>query len=93
MRLDWWLDETDGTNSMRVELSWDSGSSWTAAKTDSVETTSEHTAVLGGSTDTWGRSWNVSETGDTNFRVRVTSITTEEFDVFLDWIAVKVYYD
>ena len=78
---------------MSVELSWNAGSSWTAAKTDSVETTTEHTATLGGSTDTWGRSWTVSETGDANFRVRVTVNTTDDGTHFLDWIPVKVYYD
>ena len=35
VRLDWWLHTVGGPNSMDVELSWDAGSSWTAAKTDS----------------------------------------------------------
>ena len=63
LRIDWWLSGTSGINSMSVELSWNAGSSWTAAKTDSVETTSEHTTTLGGATDTWGHTWTVSETG------------------------------
>jgi hypothetical protein len=48
VRLDWWLDSTSGTNSMSVELSWDGGTSWTAAKQDSTESTSQHRFVLGG---------------------------------------------
>jgi hypothetical protein len=52
VRLDWWLLNTDGDNSIDVELSWDSGNSWTAARTDSLETASEHTTILGGSADT-----------------------------------------
>ncbi len=93
VRLDWWLDSTSGNNSMRVELSWDGGSSWTAPKIDSTETTSEHTAVLGGSSDTWGRSWTTSELADANFRVRVTSTSNQWFrDFFLDWVPVSVYY-
>jgi hypothetical protein len=93
VRLDWWLDRTSGTSSMSVELSWDGGTSWTAAKTDSTETTSEHTAILGGSTDTWGRSWTAAELSDANFRVRVTmNSTSGSRDFYLDWVPVRVYY-
>jgi hypothetical protein len=93
VRLDWWLDDTLGTNSMSVELSWDGGTSWTTAKTDSTETTTEHTATLGGSTDTWGRSWTPSELSDANFRVRLTCNSTNSIrDFFLDWVPVQVTY-
>jgi hypothetical protein len=93
VRLDWWLDDTLGTNSMDVELSWDGGTSWTTAKTDTQETTSEHTVVLGAPTDDWGHTWSVSELNDANFRVRVTSSSTSAFrDFYLDWVPVKVYH-
>jgi hypothetical protein len=93
VRLDWWLDSTFGTNSMSVELSWDGGASWSVFKTDTQATTSEHTAVLGGSTDTWGRSWTPSDLSDGNLRVRVTSNSDSGFrDFFLDWVPIKVYY-
>ncbi len=55
VRLDWWLDSTSGISSIDVELSWNGGTSWTTAKTDTVESTTEHTTTLGGSADTWGR--------------------------------------
>jgi len=97
VRLDWRLDSKLGNNSMRVELSWDGGVSWTSAKTDATETTSEHTLVLGGPADSWGRDWAPSELGNANFRVRLTSICTSSStcvnrDFFLDWVAVKIYY-
>lgn len=93
VRLDWWLDSTWGWNSMSVQLSWNGGTSWTAAKTDTQETTSEHTVILGGSADTWGHTWTVSELSDANFRVRVISDSNEwSRDFFLDWVPVKVYY-
>ena len=93
VRLDWWLDSASGTNSMSVEVSWDGGTTWTAAKTDSVETTTEHTATLGSSVDTWGRTWTVAETENASFRVRVTSNSSSSTrDFFLDWIPVTVYY-
>jgi len=93
VRLDWWLDDTLGTNSMSVELSWDGGASWTSAKTDSTETTTEHSVVLGGPADTWGRAWTPSELSDANFRVRLTSNSdSSSRDFFLDWVPVKVYH-
>ena len=93
VQLDWYLDDTLGTNDMGVELSWDGGTSWTAAKTDTVESTSEHTTVLGGASDTWGHAWTASELSDTNFRVRLTSNSTDSTrDFFLDWVPVKVHY-
>jgi hypothetical protein len=97
VRLDWWLDAAKDNTAMSVELSWDGGTSWTAAKTDSQETTSEHTAVLGGSTDTWGRTWTVDELSNANFRVRVSTYgcctsTWTYRDFYLDWVPVDVYY-
>ena len=92
VRLDWWLDATGGNNSMDVELSWDAGTSWTVAKTDSSESTTEHTVTLGSSSDTWGRTWSVSDFTDANFRVRATMNGSGGRDHFLDWIPVKVHY-
>ncbi len=97
-RLDWWMDSASQTNSMSVELSWDGGTSWTAAKTDATETTVEHTVVLGGAADNWGRAWTAAEVSDTNFRLRITSNCSgatnpcNARDYFLDWVAVKVHY-
>lgn len=93
VRLDWWLDRTRGANALAVELSWDGGTTWTAAKTDAGESTRERTGVLGGSSDTWGHAWTVGELADSAFRVRVTSqsdIATRDF--FLDWIPVTIHY-
>ncbi len=93
MRLDWWLDDILDTNSMDVELSWDGGTSWTAPHTDTVESTTEHTTVLGGASDTWGHAWTPAELSNTNFRVRLTSNSSGSTrDFFLDWVPVKVYY-
>lgn len=98
VRLDWWLDAVNGNNSMRVELSWDGGTSWTAAMTDTIESTTEHTTVLGGSADTWGRTWAPSELNDANFRLRLLTkcqgspSNCNPRDYFLDWVAVKAYF-
>ena len=88
VRLDWWLDATPGNNNLSVELSWDGGTSWTVSKTDSIETTTERTAILGGVADTWGRTWTVSGLSDANFRVRLKSTGSGSRDFFLDWSPV-----
>ncbi len=92
VRLDWWLDTTGGVNSMSAELSWDGGTSWTTAKTDAIETASQHTVILGGSADTWARTWAISDFSDANFRVRLISTGANARDFFLDWVPVTVYY-
>lgn len=93
VRLDWWLDSASGTNSISVQLSWDGGTSWTAAKTDDVESLSEHTVTLGASVDRWGRTWSLADFSDANFRVRLTSNgTSGPRDFFLDWVPIKVHY-
>lgn len=93
-RLDWWLDSTSGTNSMGVELSWDGGNTWTAAKTNTNESTSvSNSRTLGATNDTWGHSWSASELSPANFKVRVTSNSTSGTrDFYLDWIPVTVSY-
>jgi hypothetical protein len=93
VRLDWWLDSTNGTSSMSAELSSNGGSTWTAAYSDTVGSTTEHTGLLGGSTDTWGRSWTFDELSNANFRVRLTSNSTSASrDFYLDWVPLNVYY-
>ena len=63
-----------------------------------VESTTEHTTVLGGSADTWGRTWAPSELNDANFRLRLGARCTgsptncKPRDYFLDWVAVNVYF-
>lgn len=93
VRLDWRLDSTSGTNSMRAQLSWNGGATWTTLKTDTRETTSEHTGALGSATDTWGRSWTAADLNNANFRLRLTSNSTSSSrDFFLDWAAVRVTF-
>ncbi len=93
-RLDWWLNSTSGTNSMSVELSWDTGVTWTSAITDSNESTSvSNSRTLGGPGNLWGHAWTVSELDSTKFKVRVTSNSNDSTrDFYLDWIPVTVYY-
>jgi uncharacterized repeat protein (TIGR01451 family) len=98
VRLDWWLDDAGGAgddHEIRVDLSWDGGSSWTTPlKTDTSEPTSEATVVLGGTADLWGRTWSDDEFSNADFRVRVHCYSTQinERDFFLDWVAVRVTY-
>ena len=93
VRLDWYLDSDNGTSSMSAELSWDGGDNWTSPLSDSVETTTEHTAYLGSSTDNWGRSWTPNEFTDSNFRVRITCNSDTAGNVFyLEYLSVVVYY-
>ena len=93
VRLDGRADSTSGSPRFCVQLSWNGGTSWTAAKTTSTLTTSEATYLLGGLADTWGRTWSSGDFMNTNFRVRITNVASSSArDFSLDWISVQVRY-
>ncbi len=75
---------------LRAELSADGGVTWTATGyVAGPAPAARRTFVLGGSTDTWGRSWAVADFTSTGFRVRLTAENGSE----LDWVAVRVHYE
>ncbi|MGZ8928974.1 MAG: hypothetical protein ACXW03_11015, partial [Methylobacter sp.] len=94
VRLDARADSTAGAPRMCVQLSWNGGASWTAAKSTATLTTTEATYILGGAADKWGRtSWAVSDFSNTNFRVRVIDVASNiSRDFSLDWVGVQVTY-
>lgn len=93
VRLDARVDSTSGSPHMCVQLSWDGGSTWTTPQTTSTLTTSESTYILGGSNDTWGRTWGSDDFSNSNFRVRVINVASSTSrDFSLDWVAVNVSY-
>jgi polyhydroxybutyrate depolymerase len=94
-RIDWKLDSTLYTSSMGVEVSTDGGTTFSAKKSDTSETTSEHSKTLGSSTDLWGISWGGAGEGlsNGNFRLRITSTSSYSFrDFSLEYVAVRVSY-
>ena len=93
VRTDGRADSTSGAPRFCIQLSWNGGASWTAAKTTSTLTTSEATYLLGGLADTWGRTWSSGDFTNANFRVRITSVASNTSrDFSLDWISVQVRY-
>ncbi len=96
VRLDAFADSTSNTPRICVQLSWDGGTTWTTAKQTTTLTTSEATYTLGGTADTWGRSWTATNLSNTNFRVRVIDVASgsgaNSRDFSLDWVAVRVSY-
>jgi hypothetical protein len=97
VRLDASVD-SPGSNAplICVQISWDGGNTWTTAKQTSTLTASETTYVLGGSSDTWGRAWALSNLTNANFRIRVVDVASSggasSRDFSLDWIALRVTY-
>jgi len=93
VRLDWYLDDLAGVSSMAVELSPDAGVTWTALNVDAVESVAEHTTVLGGPADLWGRTWSPGDLLDANFRLRVSAASDDTArDFNLDWVSVRVFF-
>ncbi len=93
VRLDAWADSTTGSPKVCVELSWDGGTTWTAARTTTDLATGEQTYILGSAGDTWGRTWSSAEFSDANFRLRINNVADSIWREFrLDWLPVRVAY-
>ena len=92
VRLDAKVSGGSGTN-MCVQLSWNGGTTWTAAQSTPALTTTIATHVLGGSANTWGRTWTATQFSNSTFRVRISNVagsTTQTFS--LDGVAVRISY-
>ena len=87
--------ETSGTTAagnIGIELSWDGGTSWTSSGNSTPTlTTTDVVAIVGGVSDTWGRSWSGSEFSNANFAVRLTGNPSSN-TVQVDAIQVRVYH-
>ena len=93
IRIDEALNNNGGTSNLCVELSWDGGTNWTAAKTIAVSGSAEATYLAGGVADTWGHSWTAAQLSTANFRVRVTDATNQaNKDYKMDYLAARVVY-
>ena len=93
VRLNARADSTSGAPKLCVQISWNGGASWTAAKSTATLTTSEAAYTLGGVANNWGRTWAGGDFNDANFRVRVIDVSSSTArDFSLDWIAVNVRY-
>jgi len=74
-------------------LSWDGGSHFTATKNLGSYPSTDKTLIAGGVSDTWGRTWSVSDFSNSNFRVRADTVTSGPGDTLnLDQLQVKVHY-
>ncbi len=79
---------------LQVSLSWDNGSNYTATKSDTVTgSTTDKNSTLGGSTDTWGRTWTDTEFTNGTFLVKVEGKSNAGGTACrLDLLRIKVYY-
>jgi hypothetical protein len=93
VRADLGMNNNGGTSVVCAQLSWDAGTTWTAAKSVALGGTAETTYVLGGAGDTWGRAWTPAELANASFRVRLIDATTQNNkNYLLDFVAVRVTY-
>jgi hypothetical protein len=76
---------------IQVALSWNGGANVTTVKATPVLTGSDVVYVLGGPSDTWGRSWSAGEFSNANFFVRVIGQPNQN-TVRVDAIQVRPYH-
>lgn len=82
------------TATLQVSLSWNNGTNYTSTKSDTVTgSTTDKNSTLGGSADTWGRSWTDSEFANGTFLVKVEGKSSAGGTACrLDFFQIKVYY-
>ncbi|MEK7569897.1 MAG: SpaA isopeptide-forming pilin-related protein [Patescibacteria group bacterium] len=96
VKADAWSSDSSGCQ-LGVDLSWNSGSSWSNEKTQNLSG-NEATYTLGGSSDKWGsHTWQPSEFSNANFRVRVRDIDPgqncqDSATTSLDWLQAQIHY-
>lgn len=88
------VDSTSSFPIFCVQLSWDGGTTWTTAKSTTTLSTTNTTYTLGGSADTWGRTWSDTNFSNANFRVRIINVSSSiSRDFSLDWVGAKIHYN
>lgn len=82
------------TATLQISLSWDNGSTYTTAKSDTVTgSTTDKNSTMGGATDTWGRTWTDTEFANGTFLVKVEGKSSSPANSCrLDFLQIKVYY-
>ena len=88
------LNNNSGSSRVCVQLSWDGGASWTAPQTVAVNKVPLNAYTLGSATDVWGHAgWTATQLGATNFRVRLTDMSTSASKDFeLAYLGASVGY-
>jgi len=87
-------DTASKVSTIRLSLSYDNGTNFTATKQDTVTGTTDTTKTFGGSADTWGRTWNYQELANPNFVLKVEGWRQGGAGntVRVDFVQAKVYY-
>lgn len=82
----------EDANTIDVALSWNDRTNWTVTKTASGFDYSDVTVYVGGSTDTWGRTWTVAEFANGIFYCRLTKQGQDYVWMDVDLLQVRVWY-
>lgn len=76
-----------------VTLSWNNGSNFSSGKAITSFNGTESYKTIGGSSDTWGHTWTVTEFSNTNFRIKLdAAVATTGNDLYIDHVQVRIYY-
>ncbi len=93
VRLDAKADNAARAPKICVQLSADGGKTWTAAESTPNLSAAVAAYALGGAGDGWGRAWVANDVTAPNLQVRLTDLAAVAMrDFYLDWVAVKVYF-
>ncbi len=78
---------------IRLSLSWDNGTTWTATKEQAIPDITDTVYAVGGASDTWGHAWTVAQFAVGTFQMRVEGKRpTGGSYIYLDHLTCTVYY-
>lgn len=93
VRLDARVASGRGPARLCVQLSSDGGQTWSEPKATDALRPQEQQIFLGSPTDNWGQYWDTTKISNDNFRLRITSVGSNNFrNYLLDWVAVRLYF-
>lgn len=76
---------------VKVDMSFNSGTNWSTSSTAKLPDT-DTAFSLGGTNDTWGRTWTGNDFTNGNFVLRLTNNATSGNTVSVDYLKVRVHY-
>lgn len=92
IKVEGFVTSTSTRSQFKVELSWDGGTSWTAAKYSTQLQTAVDVHEFGGA-DAWNHTFTPSELSNANFKVRVScDLATSTNDARIDYVKANVFY-
>ena len=84
------MHDTNEAGDLDIEIAYNGTNYAPTVKNTGTASATDAVYIVGGATDTWGRSWTYSEADDGNFQVRLTS--RNDATIGVDALQANIHY-